>query len=293
MAASRRTTSRSTEGVLLVDKPAGLTSHDVVSVARRAVGTSRIGHAGTLDPFATGLLVLLVGRATRLLPYVDGEPKVYHATIRFGVATDTDDSTGRVTASAPVPDQAAVDRAVSALTGDLEQVPPAYSAKQVGGRRAYAAARAGRPLELVPVPVRVHRWEVLERRHDELDVVIECAAGTYIRALARDLGQLAGSAAHLVALRRTRSGAFRVDQAATLDALRDGSALIRPALDALGTLPSERLAPADVVRVLQGRQVPAHALGPRAALLDRSGRLVAIGERSGEMWHPRVVLADD
>ena len=130
------------DGLLLVDKPAGVTSHDVVNAARRALGEKRIGHAGTLDPFATGLLVLLVGRATRLLPHVSGDPKVYEATIRFGAETDTEDLLGEVTAEAPPPTRDAVERAIPALTGEIDQVPPAYSAKKVGGHRAYAPARS-------------------------------------------------------------------------------------------------------------------------------------------------------
>src|SRR5688572_22447564 len=141
MAASPPTRRPSTEGLVLVDKPAGITSHDVVAIARRALGERRIGHAGTLDPFATGLLVLLVGRATRLLPYLDGEPKVYEARIQFGSETDTDDATGRVVREAALPIRADIDRALGALIGAIGQEPPAYSAKQVGGQRAYDAAR--------------------------------------------------------------------------------------------------------------------------------------------------------
>src|SRR5688572_24652265 len=160
MAASPPTRSPSTEGLVLVDKPAGITSHDVVAIARRALGERRIGHAGTLDPFATGLLVLLVGRATRLLPYVDGEPKVYEATNRFGAETTTDDLTGDVVREAPLPDDAHVRAAVRSLTGTIDQRPPAYSAKQVDGRRAYDAARRGDALELRPVRVAVHEWRL-------------------------------------------------------------------------------------------------------------------------------------
>src|SRR5688572_15434210 len=206
----RRPRSPLIEGVLLLDKPAGLTSHDAIASARRALGTRRIGHLGTLDPFATGLLVLLVGRVTRLAPYMDGEPKVYDATVSFGSETDTDDLTGAPTTSAPPPDREAAARAMAMLTGSIEQTPPAYSAKQVGGVRAYAAARRGAPLELRSTRVEVHGWVVREWRGTDVDVTITCAGGTYIRALARDLGRLADSAAHLSALRRTRSGPFHV-----------------------------------------------------------------------------------
>ncbi|HWD34914.1 MAG TPA: tRNA pseudouridine(55) synthase TruB, partial [Casimicrobiaceae bacterium] len=148
------------DGLVLVDKPAGITSHDVVAIARHALHVRRVGHGGTLDPFATGLLVLLVGRATRLLPYLDGEPKVYAATIKLGDETDTDDGTGAVVRSAPVPPREAIERAMRSLTGEIAQVPPAYSAKQVAGERAHAAARRGAPLDLAPVRVTVHEWTV-------------------------------------------------------------------------------------------------------------------------------------
>ena len=285
-------TTRSTEGVLLVDKPAGRTSHDVVVAARRELGERRIGHAGTLDPFATGLLVLLVGRCTRLLPYIDGEPKEYLATIRFGTATDTDDHTGSVIGAAPPPPDDAIDRAIAELSGAIHQVPPTYSAKRVRGRRAYAAARRGDPLILPPVPVTVHEWRILSRHDDELHVLISCSGGTYVRALARDLGRLAGSAAHLAALRRTRSGRFTVKEAI---ALEDGPRLrgaLRPAAEAVPSLPFERLDEDRLGRVVQGQQVPARVAGERAALLDSSGRLVAIGERRGSAWQPRAVLVD-
>ena len=148
-------------GLLLVDKPAGITSHDVVAIARRALRTRRVGHAGTLDPFATGLLVLLFGRGTRLIPYVPGEPKVYEAIIQFGTETDTDDRTGAVIRSAEQPTDDAIQAAIAQLTGDIDQVPPSYSAKQVEGTRAYAAARRGEPLPLEPVRVSVHSWTLL------------------------------------------------------------------------------------------------------------------------------------
>src|SRR5687768_7536136 len=176
---------RSADGLLLVDKPAGITSHAVVDRARQAIGTRRIGHAGTLDPFATGLLVLLVNRTTRLLPFLDAEPKVYRARIRFGARTETDDPEGDVTETAPLPDRESVHRAIAAMTGHLLQRPPAYSAKRVGGVRAYAAARRGAPLTLEPVAVTVNQWRVLEWNNTDLDVEIDCSGGTYVRALAR------------------------------------------------------------------------------------------------------------
>jgi tRNA pseudouridine55 synthase len=285
------------DGMLLVDKPAGPTSHDVVSVARRALGVRRVGHAGTLDPFATGLLVLLVGRATRLLPYIDAEPKVYEATVRFGVATDTDDVTGSATEEAALPSRASVERAIGELTGVILQEPPAFSAKQVGGRRSYAAARRGERLELQPVRVRVHEWDVRAWRADELDVVITCSGGTYVRALARDLGRLSGSVAHLTALRRVRSGPFTVSRAATLDGVASGAAIVLPPIEAVRSLPSERLGAEELARVITGRPVAASVAGEHAALVDSLGDLVAVAARAesegGEtLWQPRLVLRD-
>jgi len=278
--------------MLLVDKPAGITSHDVVSVARRALGERRIGHAGTLDPFATGLLVLLTGHATRLLPYVDGEPKEYEATIRWGRETDTDDATGEVTReSAGSPARERIDAAIATLTGRIEQVPPDYSAKQVGGRRAHAAARRGSPLALAAVPVHVHSWAVREHRDSETDVTIVCGGGTYVRALARDLGRAANGAAHLSALRRTRSGPFAVSGASSFAELRDGRATLRSPREAIPSLPEQHVSPDDAARIARGMRVEAAFEGERAALVSEKGALLAIAERSGSEWQPRVVLA--
>ena len=206
-------------GLLLVDKPAGITSHDVVQRTRQIYGERSIGHLGTLDPFATGLLVLLLGRATRLATFLETEPKVYDATITFGTETDTDDETGSVTRSAAAPAERSVREAIAGLTGKISQIPPAYSAKSVAGVRAYDAARRGEPLELASVPVAVHEWEIHSIDAESLTARITCSGGTYIRALARDLGRAAQSAAHLSALRRIRVGEFDVRDAHSLDYL--------------------------------------------------------------------------
>jgi tRNA pseudouridine55 synthase len=220
--------ARPAEGLLLVDKPAGVTSHDMVLAARRAYGERSIGHLGTLDPFATGLLLMLIGRATRLANFIVTEPKVYEATIRFGTETSTDDSTGAVVRSAHPPETSAVQGAIESLTGDLMQVPPAFSAKSVDGERAYDSARRGEPLSLPPVAVRVHRWDVHELEGDVVRATITCGTGTYVRALARDLGRETGSAAHLESLRRTRCGEFDVRDAASLQDLRSAPPPLRP-----------------------------------------------------------------
>ena len=219
--------SSAAQGLLLVDKPAGMTSHDVVQQVRRIYGQRSIGHLGTLDPFATGLLVLLLGRATRLATFLDTEPKVYEAVIAFGNETDTDDETGTVIRTAELPGEADVLNGIRLLTGAISQVPPAYSAKSVDGTRAYDAARRGEPLELRASAVTVHKWDITELRGDSLTAVITCGGGTYIRALARDLGRLARSAAHLRSLRRTRVGKFDIAGAATLEVLARNTTRIR------------------------------------------------------------------
>lgn len=292
MVAPPSTRSPSTEGLLLVDKPAGMTSHDVVAIARRALGERRIGHAGTLDPFATGLLVLLVGRFTRLLPYLDGEPKVYDARIRFGAETDTDDASGRLVREAPLPIRGDVDRGIASLTGTLDQEPSSYSARHLAGRRAYDAARQGTPLKLPPSRVTVHSWDVKARTKDALHAVITCSRGTYVRALARDLGRHAGSAAHLVGLRRTASGPFQVSDANGLDALRDGRYTLLSPMRALSSLAIEQLDALGAERAARGNLVDATVAGNRAVLLGPNGDLLAVAERAGSSWQPRTVLRD-
>lgn len=288
-----------TDGLLLVDKPAGVSSHDVVGAARRAVGEKRIGHAGTLDPFATGLLVLLSGRATRLLPHLPDEPKVYEARIRFGTETDTEDLQGAVTREAALPTRAALLDAMPEFVGELEQVPPAYSAKRVDGQRAYKLARAGAAVALAPVRVSVYRWELLEVHLDEeggvreADVRITCGGGTYVRSLARDLARHLGSAAHLVALRRTSTGPFHVREAVTLEDLREKRVTLRPALEALPGFPMQALDDGELEKLVRGIDVEARVAGGWGALV-RGDRpvLVALAERRDDRWQPRVVMRE-
>ena len=205
-----------------------MTSHDVVQHVRRIYGERSIGHLGTLDPFATGLLVLLIGRATRLATFLDTEPKVYEATITFGAETDTDDLTGTVIRTAQLPCESDIRANIERLTGNISQVPPAYSAKSIDGTRAYDAARRGERLDLAAVDVTIHSWSIQELHEETLKAVIVCSGGTYIRALARDLGRLTSSAGHLSSLRRTRVGEFDVADAATLETLNAEPARLRP-----------------------------------------------------------------
>jgi tRNA pseudouridine55 synthase len=290
-------TIAATDGLLLLDKPAGISSHDAVLAARRALGEKRIGHAGTLDPFATGLLVLLTGRATRLLPYLPGEPKIYEATIQFGAETETEDLLGTVTRAAPLPSESDVRNAFATFTGTITQVPPAYSAKRVDGQRAYEAARAGVMLDLKPVSIVVHEWQLLHWREDACDVRVTCGGGTYVRSLARDLGRAVGSAAHLRALRRLASGAFHVDAAQDVNALRDQAVRLRPPLDALPHLTAVRLSTDEVHRIRRGLDIaismPDAQTGSYVALTSAEhGGLIALGERIGDRWQPRVVMRD-
>jgi len=214
-----------TPGLLLVDKPAGWTSHDVVARSRRILNTRKVGHAGTLDPMATGLLVLAVGRATRLLTYITGHDKSYDATIRLGQSTITDDAEGEVTSTADASSVSddALAAAIADLTGDISQVPSSVSAIKVNGERSYARVRAGEEVALAARPVTVSRFEVTEVRREgtmiDVDATIDVSSGTYIRALARDLGAALGVGGHLTALRRTRIGRFDVASARTVDAL--------------------------------------------------------------------------
>ena len=282
------------DGVVLVDKPAGRTSHDVVAALRRELRShppTKVGHAGTLDPFATGLLVLMVGRATRLLPHMSGEPKLYEAVIRFGSETSTADLLGEVTATGPVPAHDQLLSALPALTGALDQIPPIYSAKRIDGHRAYDLARAGVAVEMRPTRVRVDSWEPLAWAAPDFTARITCGGGTYIRSLARDLGRLVGSAAHLVALRRLQSGPFHVRDAVSLARLEEGAGSLLPPRAALADVAEQPLDADDVGRIARGIAVPATVAGARGALVNAAnGALVAYAERRGDLWQPRVVM---
>ncbi|MEK6611692.1 MAG: tRNA pseudouridine(55) synthase TruB [Gemmatimonadota bacterium] len=295
------------DGLLLVDKPAGVTSHDVVNAARRALGEKRIGHGGTLDPFATGLLVLLVGRATRLLQWVHDEPKEYDATVRFGAETDTEDLAGQVVREAPLPSREILDAVVPALLGDIDQVPPSYSAKRVDGQRAYELARAGREVTLAPSRVHVNSvvlsgFEGADDAVTSCRMHVSCGGGTYVRSLARDLARAANSAAHLTALRRTRAGVFSLARSIPLERMRSGeSVTLAPTIDALEGYPHQVLTEDEMALIVRGIDVGARVDGAFAALLDprfpaRAGTLVAFAERRaserGDRWQPRVVMRD-
>jgi tRNA pseudouridine55 synthase len=286
-------------GVLPIDKPEGPTSHDVVAIARRALGERRIGHTGTLDPFATGLLLLCIGNATRIAEYLTALPKTYEATLRLGQTTDTDDLTGEVIASNDAlgdVDEDAVRAAFAAQMGTIRQIPPRYSAKKVAGRRMYESARAGDEVERTPVEVTISGIDVTRIAPPEVDFTVDCSSGTYIRAIARDVGETLGIGAHLTALRRTRIGVFDVRAAIGLDDLADRAAvqriLLAPAA-ALAHLPAVVLGDDAVAAIGNGRAVDAPtdlaAAGP-IRLMSEGGALLAIAERRADTLQPRKVF---
>lgn len=278
--------------MLLVDKPAGPTSHDVVAAVRRAFQTRRAGHTGTLDPFATGLLVVLVGRATRLARFLVGMSKDYTGMIRLGVTTATDDLTGETIQASDTwetLDDEAIRRAMESLKGEISQRPPRFSAKQVEGRRAHRRARRGEEFELAPEAVTVHEFRMIARTGADLEVSVSVGSGAYIRALARDLGERLGCGAHLAALRRTRVGPFRVEDAAPLDQIVANDVPLRPPWEAVGHLQQVELSLTERSLVRQGRSIPLPARTGLAALLE-SGELVAVGEADGAVCRPVVVL---
>ena len=298
-------------GVLVVAKPAGPTSHDVVALVRRLAGTRRIGHGGTLDPFASGVLPLVLGGATRLVEYHLADDKRYRATICFGATSTTDDLDGELSPiDAPAPTREAVTAALSGFLGRQLQRPPAYSAIQIGGRRAYAIARAGEAPELPPREVELKSLELVE--WDDRDparpiavVDVTCSAGTYVRALARDLGERLGSGAYLGALVRTASGPFTLDGAISLDVLRDAAAaagpegiraLLLPPDTGLESMPAVSLSASEIADAGQGRFVrPAAGLrdapdGLPLRLVDEAGSIVGVGRREGLRIAPTKIL---
>jgi tRNA pseudouridine55 synthase len=272
-------------GLVVVDKPAGLTSHDVVARLRRILRTRKVGHAGTLDPMATGVLVCGVGRGTKLLGHLALDTKSYTATIRLGATTTTDDAEGEVVAVADASGvgDAAVAAAITTLTGPILQVPSAVSAIKVGGRRAYARVRAGEEVVLPPRPVTVSAFTLLARRGIDLDVAVECSSGTYVRALARDLGAALGVGGHLTALRRTRVGPFHLEHARTLPELEAAPGLSLPLGDAVALAFARRdVDSAAADDLTHGRPLPGAGLPGVYGVFAPDGRVLAlVAERDG------------
>ena len=284
-------------GLVVVDKPGGMTSHDVVARVRRLAGTRKVGHAGTLDPMATGVLVLGVNRATRLLGHLTLTVKAYDATIRLGVATTTDDAEGETTATVSTDDvaDATVRDALAALVGEIEQVPSVVSAIKVGGRRAYERVRAGEQVELAARRVTVHAIDLTDLRRGagtlDVDVSVRCSSGTYVRAIARDTGAALGVGGHLTALRRTAVGPFTTEGARTLDALADAFTMVPIADAARACFPSYDLAEERATDVRVGRRLELTVAedGP-VALFAPDGGFLALYERRGSQAVPVAVF---
>lgn len=287
-------------GLLIVDKPAGMTSHDVVAKARRFLRTRKIGHAGTLDPMATGVLVLGVERATKLLGQLALDRKTYLATISLGVATTTDDAEGEVVARADesalaeVADSA-ITAEIAALTGDILQKPSAVSAVKVDGKRAYARVRAGEEVDLPARPVTVYRFDVLAQRREtdrlELDVMVDCSSGTYVRALARDLGAALGVGGHLAALRRTSVGPFTLAKARSLeDVERDPGLSLTLDEAVAAAFPRVDVDAPVAAAVRHGQRIPAAGRDGTYGVFAPDGRVLALAQDTGRTAKPVVVL---
>lgn len=296
------------DGILIVAKPTGPTSHDVVALVRRLAATRRVGHGGTLDPFASGVLPIFLGHATRVVEYHLGDRKAYRATVCFGASSSTDDLEGELMpAPGPAPSRHAAETAVAGLVGVIAQRPPAYSAIKVGGRRAYAMARAGETVVLAPREVTIHAltvtsWDDTQPDRPVAVIDVQCSAGTYVRALARDLGEAVGSAAYLGALTRTASGPFALADATSLDEIRAAAAedpigllsFLRPIDAGLEALPVVSLTDLEVAAIAKGQYVRPAAGLPVAAdhyrLQDPGGTLVAIASATAGRLAPDKVF---
>jgi tRNA pseudouridine55 synthase len=291
------------QGILVVDKPAGMTSHDVVNRVRRLAKMRRVGHTGTLDPMATGVLVLLLGSATRLSRFILTEDKQYRATLRLGITTTTYDADGEVTATAPVDvDRATIESALERFRGDILQVPPMYAAIRHQGKRLYEIAREGKEVEREARPLTIYRLDLLDWTPPDLTLEVTCSSGTYIRSLAHDLGQVVGTGAHLTALRRMTSGPFVLDQSYSLDTLeqlagqgRFDTALLPP-YAALEGMPVLRLTPAQVQAVRHGQALTPEPPYTAEYLQARDGvdELVAVLVRLDDtVYRPTIVLSPE
>ena len=295
------------DGVLVIDKPVGPSSHDIVVVARRSLGMSRVGHTGTLDPQASGVLPLVLGQATRLAQHLSGSDKEYVATVRFGLVTDTRDAAGEVIeATGLVPAAAAIEAALSGFRGTFEQIPPVYSAKMVEGERSYVRARAGKPVASTPVAVTVHNLELLDVDGVRVRLRVRCSAGFYVRSLAHDLGHAVGTGAILEGLIRTEAAGFRLDVALPFETLvraprAELRARVLPMEALLPDVPTLHLTAEGVTWTRHGRELgprqladaPLTPLPPLVRLLSPEGRFVALADRAETpgFLHPAVVFS--
>ena len=286
-------------GILVVDKPVGLTSHDVVQITRRGTGIRRAGHTGTLDPRASGVLVVLIGPAVRLSEYVSASDKRYQATICLGSTTSSYDSEGTITGSASIGnlDEENFEEILHKFVGEIEQIPPAHSAVKVKGKKAYEMARKGEEVQLEPRKINVFSLELLEWAPPEVVIDVYCSSGTYVRSLANDLGESLGTGAHLVGLRRTKSGQFTLRDAVSLRRLResfearDWYQFLIPASEALGDWPMVELNADEVEQVRHGHRIPADSEASGWARgVTEQGDLVALIEVTDGEWQPRKVF---
>jgi len=288
-------------GVLVVDKPTGLTSHDVVQIIRKGTNIRRAGHTGTLDPRASGVLVILLGPAVRLSEYVSASDKRYQAVLRLGASTDTYDADGRVVSSAPTEHitEEQFDTELQTFVGEIEQTPPPYSAVKVQGRKAYEMAREGEEVDLAPRKIHVYSLELLEWAPPEAVIDVYCSSGTYVRSLAHDLGNKLGCGAHLVGLRRTKSGRFTLRDAVPLRKLREAFETgtwyqhLIPAAEALSDWPSLELTHEQVEAVRHGHRIPAEVGSPEQACgVSEMGELVAllVHDAQTNEWQPKKVF---
>ena len=292
--------SISPTGLLVIDKPGGITSHDVVQRVRRALHIKQVGHTGTLDPMATGVLVICVGVATRVSEYLLGHDKAYRATIRLGVETDTYDAIGQVVATQPVDLQrAGIEAALAQFVGAIQQVPPMHSALKRDGQKLYELARAGIEVERAPRPVIMHAIDLIDYQAPDVTIDVRCSAGTYIRSLAHDLGAALGTGAHLIGLRRTVVGPFRLDQAIGLAefeaAARDGEAIgyLRSIDEALYDWPRVTVNAAQRQRAVTGGRIEAlDLIGTRCRAYDEGGELIALltFDQKKQWWRAEKVL---
>jgi tRNA pseudouridine55 synthase len=298
------------DGLLIIDKPEGLTSHDVVARVRRALKTKRVGHTGTLDPFATGVLVLLIGKATRLAQFLDKDEKEYEAVIQFGYETDTGDKTGVRTVDCGLRHEEIAERlrstdwenVLSQFRGEIEQVPPMYSAKKQAGKKLYELARQGKEVERKPVKVLIKELEIVDSDgfrtlHSALRIRVLCSAGTYIRTLAEDIGRRIGVGAHLTELKRARAGRFTLDQSVDLDKLDASIVNLLPIEEAVSHLPEFVLSADRVEKTRNGMTTRTNGINYKpnevVRMVDQSGTLIAIGVNENEISEirPKIVLA--
>lgn len=297
------------DGILIIDKPEGLTSHDVVARVRRALHTKRVGHTGTLDPFATGVLVLLIGKATRLAQFLDKDEKEYEAVIQFGFETDTGDKTGMRTAKCGLRNEEIAERlattdwqnVLSEFRGEIEQIPPMYSAKKLAGKKLYELARQGKEIERKPIKVIVHELEIIDDAkwstpQSAVRIRVVCSAGTYIRTLAEDIGRRLGIGAHLIELRRTRAGKFTLDESENVRDLDASTVKLLPIEEAISHLPEFVLSDERVEKTRNGMTTRTNGNQFRSdeivRMVDHKGKLIAIGVNEDDVSEirPKIVL---